>query len=237
MMKGWIYKELRQNWIFVLAVVCMGMYPLLNILCLKYTLNDAGSLDSFRMFEPLCALSGVLVFHSSLLKMNENKIWGYFVTSTSSGYKGYLFVKYVIIFLMTILHLITVLISNVLFINAESAKGISEFTAMPWLFVGYSCLQLLFCAVDLPFTVRFGVRNTTTFMAFLLILFVIGFFIVMFNVISDINITPTEMFGKIREYEAPLILKLSVILISLLAYWGSYFLSCRLYLKGVKYYR
>jgi hypothetical protein len=233
-MKGWIYKELRQNWVFVLTVVFLGMYPLLNILCLKYTLNDAGSLDSFRMFEPLCALSGVLVFHSSLLKMNENKIWGYFVTSTSSGYKGYLFVKYVIIFLMTILHLITVLISNVLFINAESAKGISEFTAMPWLFVGYSCLQLLFCAVDLPLTIRMGVRNASTVMVLFWMVLIIGFTAVL---ISNSNITLTEMLANSREYEAPLIVKLSVILVSLLAYWGSYFLSCRLYLKGVKYCR
>ena len=235
MIKGWIYKELRQSWGFLISALIFGMYPLLNIFCLKYTLNDAKSLDSFRIFEPLCALSGLLLFYSSLLKMNEKEIWGYFVTSTSSGYKGYLLVKYAIIFFVTILHLITVLIFDTLFRNIEVSKGVTEFTAMPGLFIGYSCLQLLICAIDLPLTVRFGVKNAITFISFLLILFVIGFFVVMFSFTS--NITPTEMFGKIKEYEAPLVLKISVIMVSLLAYWGSYFLSCKLYLKGVKYCR
>lgn len=234
-MKGWIYKELRQNWVFVLTVVFLGMYPLLNIFCLKYTLNDAKSLDSFRTFAPVYVLFSIVFMDSSLLKMNEKKIWGYFVTSTSSGYKGYLLVKYAIIFFVTILHLITVLIFDTLFRNIEVSKGVTEFTAMPGLFIGYSCLQLLICAIDLPLTVRLGVKNAITFISFLLILFVIGFFVVMFSFTS--NITPTEMFGKIKEYEAPLLLKLTVIFVSMMAYWGSYFLSCKLYLKGVKYCR
>lgn len=235
MMKGWIYKELRQNWVFVLTVVFLGMYTLLNIFSLEYVFRNVEGMDSFRTFAPVYVLFSIVFMDSSLLKMNEKEIWGYFVTSTSSGYKGYLLVKYAIIFFVTILHLITVLIFDTLFRNIEVSKGVTEFTAMPGLFIGYSCLQLLICAIDLPLTVRFGVKNAITFISFLLILFVIGFFVVMFSFTS--NITPTEMFGKIKEYEAPLVLKISVIMVSLLAYWGSYFLSCRLYLKGVKYCR
>ena len=235
MMKGWIYKELRQNWVFVLTVVFLGMYPLLNIFSLEYVFRNVEGMDSFRTFAPVYVLFSIVFMDSSLLKMNEKEIWGYFVTSTSSGYKGYLLVKYAIIFFVTILHLITVLIFDTLFRNIEVSKGVTEFTAMPGLFIGYSCLQLLICAIALPLTVRFGVKNAITFISFLLILFVIGFFVVMFSFTS--NITPTEMFGKIKEYEAPLVLKISVIMVSLLAYWGSYFLSCRLYLKGVKYCR
>lgn len=233
-MKGWIYKELRQNWVFVLTVVFLGMYPLLNIFCLKYTLNDAKSLDSFRTFAPVYVLFSIVFMDSSLLKMNEKKIWGYFVTSTSSGYKGYLLVKYAIIFLVTILHLITALIFDSLFRNIEVSKGVTEFTAMPGLFIGYSCLQLLICAIDLPLTIRMGVRKAITVMVFFQMLLIIGFTAFL---ISNSNITLTEMLANSREYEAPLLLKLTVIFVSLMAYWGSYFLSCKLYLKGVKYCR
>ena len=233
-MKGWIYKELRQNWIFVLTVVFLGMYPLLNIFCLKYTLNDAKSLDSFRIFEPVYVLFSIVFMDSSLLKMNEKKIWGYFVTSTSSGYKGYLLVKYAIIFLVTILHLITALIFDSLFRKIEASRGYTGFTVMPWLFIGYSCLQLLICAIDLPLTIRMGVRKAITVMVFFQMLLIIGFTAVL---ISNSNITLTEMLANSREYEAPLLLKLTAIFVSLMAYWGSYLLSCKLYLKGVKYCR
>lgn len=233
-MKGWIYKELRQNWVFVLTVVFLGMYPLLNIFSLEYVFRNVEGMDSFRTFAPVYVLFSIVFMDSSLLKMNEKKIWGYFVTSTSSGYKGYLLVKYAIIFLVTILHLITALIFDSLFRNIEASRGYTGFTVMPWLFIGYSCLQLLICAIDLPLTIRMGVRKAITVMVFFQMLFIIGFTAVL---ISNSNITLTEMLANSREYEAPLLLKLTVIFVSLMAYWGSYFLSCRLYLKGVKYCR
>ena len=75
-MKGWIYKELRQNWVFVLTVVFLGMYPLLNIFSLEYVFRNVEVMDSFRTFAPVYVLFSIVFMDSSLLKMNEKKKYG-----------------------------------------------------------------------------------------------------------------------------------------------------------------
>ena len=38
-MKGWIYKELRQSWVFLISAFVFGLFPLLNIWILDNTLK------------------------------------------------------------------------------------------------------------------------------------------------------------------------------------------------------
>ncbi len=231
-MKGWIYKELRQSWVFLISALIWGMFPLLNIWILDNTLKNVEGLNSFRICGALCIFVGIGNVEALLLKIDEKKIWGYFVSSTSSGYKGYILVKYVMIFLITFISLIVTLISDEVFRNFEVSKGVTGFTEMPWVFIGCACIQLFCSSFDLPFTIRFGFTKGNTVKICLLLLLTFGGTIILILVSDSINFRMADLPNIINSCNT--ILFLSLIVISLISYCASYFVSCKLYLKGVE---
>ena len=103
-MTGLVYKEWKQNRWFILSMILCGFAPLLVLLLLHGVIPKADNIE-LRIGGLIAGLLAAGALQLLVLHGDDRKLWGYWITSTSDGYKGFLRVKYEIIFAMIVLFL------------------------------------------------------------------------------------------------------------------------------------
>ncbi len=229
MINGFVYKELKQNWGMFLSAVILGMYPLLNLWIGGNTLRDVESLNDWRMIEPLYVLICCSMYPVSLLKQDDRKIWCCFVSSTSSGYKGYILIKYVLLLIMSGISFTCTLIFDEVFRSVAASKGVMGLAVMTNTFIFYLSIQLIFLSVNMPLNFRLGPVKGNTIMVILWLF--IPVLLIILAIVASFEFSVFDLIMKLRNaVESPVFLVVSV-LTALLLYCISYFISCKAYLK------
>lgn len=259
-MKGLIYKEFRQfKWYYLIALLLPLLLTWLPLLAAidSGSAADAGKTVLQYAFDELArspmlvrtavAVMGFLILgmlESTVMQGDEMKKWGYFTASHPKGAVGQVYAKYVAVFAMSLLMYVSFAIWDGWFVTAAYgfAKVTLPNTYIICILMFY--LQILMRALELPFIIRFGTKAGTTIKAgIILALILAGLIYLMFGPLpeslSDGMDKLMDIIAGIMDGNIPDGLTLFVAIlpyVSIGAYIGSYFISKKLFMKGVEQY-
>lgn len=239
-MKGYLYKELKQNHLYILLTViiapAMIFLPLIIVMINERTMAKEAFFafaNNGMTMRILCAFVGVIgayIIQTFTLKGDDNKMWGYFVASNPKGIKGFVITKYLLIAAMCVIFLALSVGFDIAFIFITNYIGGIDIPLMAEAVLAMMFLMLLFNAIEIPFTIRFGEKRgsiiKTTIGIVIIIIALLAFFI-----------NPAGVAGVVNDFlfngKIPSLMKWILPVGSVIAYIISCVLSCKLYMKGV----
>ena len=233
-MTGLVYKEWKQNRWFILSMILCGFAPLFVLLLLRGEISNIGN----ALIHIGGLIAGFLVagaLQMLVLRGDDRKLWGYWITATPDGYKGFLRVKYEMIFAMIVLFLFSLQCVDRGYCAFAADIGMTEIEEISGIVVPLCFVQILFRAIDIPFVYRFGSKKGSIIK---MIFMVTG--AVVISVLMILNAehfdTVIEMCKKVFNVQNSSLILSGCLVVCLALYYLSYRITCRLYLKGVEQY-
>ena len=245
-MRGLAYKEWKQICLLILGAMLLAVFASSGVPVGLMRLDMFGNIQDFTEYIRTGNSAGywmtgiVLGYFLSALLQTETmradgrKAWSMFAASSPDGVSGYLRVKYEMILVMIVLTMFGLQLSD-WFMGMYSAAHDAEWSGTADSIIVFCYMQIFIRAIDLPFIVRFGVKIGSLVKMNLLLAFFIVFLAVFLLYDEAILAFFTEIPEKIAGTAAAIMLSLLPV-ISLAAYYLSYRISCRLYLKGAALY-
>lgn len=248
-MVGLIYKEfvLQRRSLIILGIVygilTVGLFLPAGTDYLK-TLSDALGMEEtifIVLWEMMIFLIGfiiIIAFQSTIFEVDENKKWAGFITSTPLAGKGQVGAKYYFTLLLSVLTLVWVwlldMIATVVFQLEASVLDMA---------VLLFYLGLLLHAIEFPFVIRFGSKGGKIFQEIFFPILIYGVIIYfLFGDISafgSVNSMLDSLFQLMvgeKQMEKLMPLQAVIPYLSVAGYAFSYWLSGKLYVKGVETY-
>ena len=233
-MTGLVYKEWKQNRWFILSMILCGFAPLLVLLLLRDEIPNADH-TALRIGGLIAGFLAAGSLQMMVLRGDDRKLWGYWITASADGYKGFLRVKYEMIFGMIVLFLFSLQFVDMGYCAVAAdmkSKDIGSISSIA-LLLGFT--QILFRAIDIPFTYRFGSKKGSFIKLICMVILAILICVVLVLNVDSID-KITDMGRNIfNEHASSLILSVGLV-VCLAFYYLSYRITCRLYLKGVEQY-
>ena len=231
-MTGLVYKEWKQNRWFILSMILCGALPLVFL----FEKDIIGDINTVRTFGTICAFLVAGGLQTMVLRGDDRKLWGYWITSTSDGFKGFLRVKYEMIFGMVLLFLFSLQMFDELFCAIAADIGLTEVGDISSIGLSLIFFQLLLRAIDIPFTLRYGNKKGSLIKLIYSLVFSIILSAMILTNFCNFSEILFNAFKKLFTGDH-LSLLFGVFAVSVLViYYLSYRISCRIYLKGVEQY-
>lgn len=249
-MTGLIYKEFRQNRLYILLTALIGavvvFIPLpMIILIEEASVGEALEIlaqdEILQLFPLILGFIAAGAFQGSVLRGDERKLWALFIGSSPDGIKGYIRIKYEMIFAMILiltssLQFFYLLMDAVVF--DVTGKVLSDISGI-YLILAFA--QIFLRAIEIPFIMRFGFKSGSVIKTILLIILTI---ILSLLIILDPNgimekavDTAVRLFDNFGDgTDIIMLLVQSFPLFAVAAYYISYKISCRVYMKGAERY-
>lgn len=231
-MTGLVYKEWKQNRCFILSMILCGAVPLC-FLIEKDIFKDINILRTFGMISAFLVAGGL---QTMVLRGDDRKLWGYWITSTSEGYKGFLRVKYEMVFSMVVLFMFSLQMFDELFCAIAADIGLTEVGDIGNIGITLVFIQLLLRAIDIPFTLRYGNKKGSLIKLIYSLVFTIIISVMILTNFCNFSVILFETGKKLFNADnLSLVFGVFSVLV-LVIYYLSYRISCRIYLKGVEQY-
>ena len=233
-MTGLVYKEWKQNRWFILSMILCGFAPLFVLLLMHGEISNIGNAP-LRIGGLIAGflVSGAL--QMLVLRGDDRKLWGYWITATPEGYKGFLRLKYEMIFAMIVLFLFTLQCVDRGYCAAAADMGITEIEEVSGIAVPLCFVQILARAIDIPFVYRFGSKKGSIIkMIFMVTGAVVLSILIILN--EEHFDTVIEMCKRVFNVQNSSLILSVCLVVCLALYYLSYRITCRLYLKGVEQY-
>ena len=231
-MTGLVYKEWKQNRWFILSMILCGALPLVFL----FEKDIIGDINTVRTFGTICAFLVAGGLQTMVMRGDDRKLWGYWLTSTSGGCKGFLRVKYEMVFGMVVLFMFSLQMFDKLICAVAFDVGTTEIGEISNVSVPLIFVQLLLRAIDIPFTLRYGNKKGSLIKLIYSLVFTIIISVMIVTNLCNFSVALFETGEKLFSGDNLSmifgILSVSVIVI----YYLSYRISCRIYLKGVEQY-
>ena len=157
-MKGLVYKEWKQNRWYILSMILCGAAPLLVLLFFHSQISDIGEAP-LRIGGLIAGFLTAGALQMLVLRGDDRKLWGYWITAAPDGYKGFLRVKYEMIFAMIVLFLFTLQCVDRGYCAFAADMGNTEVAEISGIAVLLCFVQILLRAIDIPFVYRFGSKK------------------------------------------------------------------------------
>ncbi len=239
-MKGYLYKEWKQNRILflltVIVAICVAFMPILLIMAWENVVSkEVFLVFSYKgiLFQILCValgFMGTLGVQGLTLRDDERRSWGYFVASNPKGIKGYILAKYVMIALLSVVFFTVSAVCDFIFTLIAKTVGGIDIPTITETLAYLMMIQVLIQAVEIPFSIRFGVKKGNTIKN-ILFLSIIVIFILIF-ILNPEGVA--DFCSRIEtDWKLPVFGKWVLPVASVIVYMLSYLISCKLYLKGV----
>ena len=249
-MTGLIYKEFRQNKLFIISCIFVPFIPLIYYVLFsaftqrKSLLEVLGYLYSTDgqtayIFLIIAGLAITAALQQKIFKCDESRKWALFIATSSEGIKGFLYVKYILVFVMGLLYIFSMeLLDSVLstvytICTNNPAVSVTSSIAMPMFY-----FEIFLISIDLLLIIRFGSRTAEYVKLILFIILAIA-------VVMLVNMWPLQITDFLIYIKNALLSGngRNIILIKgvqpfacIFAYVVSYYISCKIYLKGVNQY-
>lgn len=234
-MTGLVYKEWKQNRWYILSMIICGAAPLLAFLLLKGEITGAAE-NKLRIGGLIAGFLAAGALQMMVLRGDDRKLWGYWVTATPEGYRGFIRVKYEMIFAMIVLFFTAVQFIDDLFCAFAADRGMEGIIPVSGIALPLVFLQILLRAIDIPFVLRFGSKKGSM----IKLIGIVGFTLLLSVLIlanpGDIDVVLYDFVTSLVSGERASQLASALLVLMLAAYYISYRISCRLYLKGVEDY-
>ncbi len=256
-MKGMIFKELRQNKIaFIFAALMTPLFFCLFIFVssfidgefesLEYGLKTLYDSDSIATVVLLYVMGMALVdaVSATMFKADETKKWAYFISSTPVLPRGHVLIKYISALVMAVCMLVSFFLTNAVMSLCAENCGIEILFDVKKLFIPLFLTEIVLKVVDIPFLVRFSSDNGGKVKAAALLVLMIT--VVIYALFGPLPVDTEEftnaiikfalnfskgvydhLFNRIKLISAGAVAVLFVL---------SYFISTKLYLKGIETY-
>ena len=239
-MTGYLYKELKQNRLYILLtailVPVMIFFPLVLVMIEENTMAKESFLFfanngmALRIIFALVGFVAAYIIQTLTLKGDDKKMWGYFVASNPKGINGFVVTKYLFIAAMCLFFFVLGIGFDLAFTFITIYIGGISVPLMIEALFAMMFLMLLFNAVEIPFTIRFGEKRGS------LIKTIIGIGIVIIALLAFF-INPTGVSDTVNDFlfngKIPSLMKWILPVGSVIAYIISCAVSCKLYMKGV----
>ena len=243
-MKGYLYKEWKQNRILFLLIALIAIeqvfLPVQIFMLDRRTLSREAFLylltpgaEGIPILVSIMAAFGALAVQDLTLRHDDMKAWGLFVASNPKGIRGYILTKYG--FAMAMLMCFFVVSAGFDYIYTKIANviggvGLSPRTGFLWI---VTLIMILWSALEMPFAIRFGMKLGNTIKLILVIaVFILGVVLLITNPFGMVDAIFAFFAGK----EIPFSVKWGLPVISFGAFILSGLISCKLYIKGVFQY-
>lgn len=247
-MEGLIYKEFisnKKNIKYYAYVCAFVMISLLTPYFVHLVLPGTSLYDEMTEARKVltCMFGSILIlfFAEGMIPAfsadDERRVWACFMISTPTAAKGVIEAKY---YFMLIIDIIAIFFAYVCDTVYTAIYELDFSSIMISVSIFYTLL--LFKAVTIPFTVRFGTKNAGSIRAviFLLICCAAGIY-ALFGDLSIFN--PDRLMDELvkianGESESKVMAAISALMpyVAIAAYYFSCKISCKLYMKGVDTY-
>lgn len=246
-MSGLIYKECKQNRLFLIATMVL---PLLVFFLPAVILRNNDGLvmaaqtataKGTQTIKILFIIVGYLIagaMQTSTYMGDDSKRWSYFTASTPEGVKGYIYTKYMLILGMCMLFMFSMEMSDILYGAFFSQITKQPYISMSTLFSALLYLQLFLRAIDMPFIIRFGMKQGAMIKMIMLVT-------VLIITLAVFAARPNIMLAFGEEAENLIMNEIGNIMLAVTGIFPyvsigifvlSYKISCKLYMKGVEHY-
>ena len=232
-MTGLVYKEWKQNRWYILSMILCGFLPVIAVLLFRS--ESPEHLDSLRIGGMIAGFLAAGALQIMVLRGDDRKLWGYWITAAPEGYRGFLRVKYEMIFGMTLLFLLSMQMTDGLYCAVAADLGMTDAADISGIAVPLVFVQILLRAVDIPFYYRFGSKTGSIIkMIGMVVIAIVISVALMFLMDSWDSVTALAK-KLFTGYSSSLLLAGMLAAIPAV-YVLSYRITCRLYLKGVEQY-
>ena len=233
-MTGLVYKEWKQNRWYILSMIVCGFTPLIVLLIMHDEITDIGDAP-IRIGGLIAGFLAAGALQMMVLRGDDRKLWGYWITASAEGYKGFLRVKYEMIFGMIVLFLFSLQFVDMGYCAVAADMGMTDAGSISDIALLLGFVQILVRATDIPFTYRFGSKKGGFIKLICTVTLAILLCVVL--ILNVDNMDKIMDMGKtiFNEHTSSLILSLGLV-VCLAMYYLSYRITCRLYLKGVEQY-
>ena len=233
-MTGLVYKEWKQNRWFILSMIPCSFAPLLALLLLREQITSVDNI-ALRIGGLIAGFLAAGALQLLVLRGDDRKLWGYWITATADGYKGFLRVKYEMIFGMIVLFLFSLQFVDMGYCAVAADMGMTDAGSISDIALLLGFVQILVRATDIPFTYRFGSKKGGFIKLICTVTLAILLCVVL--ILNVDNMDKIMDMGKtiFIEHTSSLILSLGLV-VCLGLYYLSYRITCKLYLKGVEQY-
>lgn len=185
------------------------------------------------------------LFQCMIFIQDESKKWGYFTATHPKGIAGAVYARYVSVFLMSVITMVSIEFSQMLLylidhlICGTKPEEMSSYSMIAMLMV---FLQIFLRMFDLPFFYRFGKKRgesakTTMLLAGIILVFIYAMFGPLPG--DDFFVEVYDWWTNFKEGKGSnwVYYVLSAFLwVTIIGYYLSYKLSCKFFLKGVEQY-
>lgn len=240
-MRGLTFKEWKQNKFFFVFLAFSGLLAYIVVFLLKYVVHMECEEIVYRFMGIAISTMPTLVYiEMEIFHGEDRKLWAYFITSTSEGYKGFLRIKYEMFFVMLVIQCFSIEIFDELYICLAIDQGAKEVMSLGGMAMAIAFLQMFLFAYEIPVFLLVGKKRTEQIGMIVSILFffiIVLFFFINVDYMVSLADEGFEAFlkklfsGKVQTF----VMGMGNVLI-LCIYYLSYKLSCRFYLKGVEHY-
>ena len=266
-MTGLIYKEWRMN--RKAYLICALFPPLILLLFTALVLPEAVTAEDFSskmasLFDDLMSsgeqaspvpllpfytivgsfcISGIM--QTMIFLQDESKKWGYFSATHPKGVAGTVYVRYVSVFLMSVITMTSVELTQMLMnlldhlIRGTKPDEMINFSLVTILMV---FLQIFLRMGELPFFYRFGQKRGEGLKVIMIfVLMIAGFIYLMFGPLpgDDFFVALHDWWTRFKEGKAGNLfyyILTAFLWVTIIGYYVSYKISCKLYMKGVEQY-
>lgn len=244
-MKGLLYKEFRQNAFYIaltaITPFLVFLFPMFvlsedfSVVNAAVKLANANNGRDLLIFAVL-GFAAVGELQSLVFCGDDTKKWAYFIISSPEGIKGFLYTKYMLVLGMSGIFLAGMwfvggIYGTVLYLGADmEAPSLAEFLVV------FVYLQIFLRAIDIPFIVRYGLKQSGIIKLIAFVCMVLLFAVlIMANPEAILFVADRLADGRDADRISGYLFGL-VPWAAIGAYVVSYKISCRLYRKGVMHY-
>lgn len=246
-MTGLVYKECKQNRWFLLAMVVLPFLVFfLPVLFFNEHFDFAPaftflSTENGKTIQVMFLLVGYVIagdLQARTYMGDDSKKWGYFIASSPEGIKGYMYSKYALILSMCGMFAFLTGFADSLYGAVACQVTHQEYGSMTSLIMVMFYVQLFVRAIDMPFIIRFGMKQGSIIKMIMFVCVILVFAIV-FVIAPDMVIALGESVGRVmNESNGNGMLVITGVFpyAAIALYVLSYKISCKLYMKGVEHY-
>ncbi len=239
-MKGFLYKEIKQNRLYILLTVALAPVMVYLPLVLNMIATKSVGKESFYHLASEGVIVRVLTItvgyccayalQSFVLKGEDRKMWGFFVGSAPNGIRNFIGMKYLFTAGLNIMFsALTALCDLILVFMMKYLCGLN--VQFMWeIYLSMAFLMMLWSAFEMPCTIRFGEKKGTILRMILLV--------ALLAIFIGVTLLWPDAVEKFRlalwlNADLPDIMRWATPIVSLGGFVLSWFISCKVYLKGV----
>ncbi len=231
---GFSIKEAKQHGAFVVIPLVYSAFiiPITQSILGLTGISSGATAGTVQILSMIIALVTAAIFQNMIMRDNNKKLWGYFACSTSAGHKGYMLTKFSFVLACAFFNLIGSVAACTVYAGLTSRTGENSFSFTCKVGVMLFAFQLIARAIDIPVIIRFGEKKGSIIKMIAVMVLILSY-VVLVIIDPEASSLYSKLTGLIRSageaWFVPVLLGVGAA-----AYVLSYFVTCKLYIKGIE---